>query len=140
MVPRGFRESEHKMMSGTSLMKTLIAATMLTGALAGTAAAVEPYGVWMRPSTGTQVRFYDCSGKLCGKIVGVKDQSRKSEIGTVILPGAAKSGANEWKGDLLNTENGKTYSGVVALEGKGLNLKGCVGFICQGETWTRVKE
>jgi uncharacterized protein (DUF2147 family) len=121
-------------------MKTLIAAAMLTGALSGTAAAVEPYGVWMRPSTGTQVRFYDCGGKLCGKIVGVKDQSRKSEIGTVILPGAAKSGANEWKGDLLNTENGKTYSGVVALEGRGLSLKGCIGFICQGETWTRVKE
>jgi uncharacterized protein (DUF2147 family) len=140
MLPRTFRESEHKMMSGISLMKTLIVVTMLTGALAGAASAAEPYGVWMRPSTGTQVRFYDCGGKLCGKIVGVKDQSRKSEIGTVILPGAAKSGTNEWKGNLLNTENGKTYSGVVALEGSGLSLKGCIGFICQGETWTRLKD
>lgn len=128
------------MMLGIPLMKTSIAMAVLVSTLASTASAAEPYGVWMRPSTGTQVRFYDCGGKLCGKIVGVKDQSRKSEIGTVILPGAAKSGAAEWKGDLLNTENGKTYSGVVALEGNGLSLKGCIGFICQGETWTRVKQ
>lgn len=127
-------------MTDISLTKTSIAVALLTGALTATAFAAEPYGVWMRPSTGTQVRFYDCGGKLCGKIVGVRDQSRKSEIGTVILPGAAKSGANEWKGNLLNTENGKTYSGVVALDGGGLSLKGCIGFICQGETWTRVKD
>jgi uncharacterized protein (DUF2147 family) len=128
------------MKSGISLIETTIVVALLTSALSGVASAAEPYGVWIRPSTGTQVRFYDCSGKLCGKIVGVRDQSRKAEIGTVILPGAAKSGANEWKGDLLNTENGKTYSGVVALQAGGLSLKGCVGFICQGETWTRVKE
>ena len=56
------------------------------------AGAADPYGTWIRPSTGTQVNFYDCGGKLCGKIVAVKDQSRKSEIGTVIMRGAVKSG------------------------------------------------
>ena len=95
----------------------------------------------MRPSTGTQVNFYNCGGKLCGKIVAVKDQSRKGEIGTVIMNGAAKTSDNEWRGDLLNTEDGKTYSGVVTLEGpNALNLKGCaLGFICKGETWQRMK-
>ncbi|HEY6858206.1 MAG TPA: DUF2147 domain-containing protein [Pseudolabrys sp.] len=111
----------------------------LTG-LPGIASASDPYGEWRRPSTGTQVSFYDCGSKLCAKIVSVKDQSRKSTVGTVIMGGAVKSGDNQWKGDLLNTENGKTYSGVVTLEGpQALNLKGCVGFICQGETWVRVK-
>jgi len=122
------------------LIETTIIVALLTSALCDVVSAAEPYGVWMRPSTGTQVRFYDCGGKLCGKIVGVRDQSRKGEVGTLIMPGAMKSGANEWKGDLLNTENGKTYSGVVTLQAGGLSLKGCVGFICQGETWTRVKE
>jgi Uncharacterized protein conserved in bacteria (DUF2147) len=37
----------------------------------------EPCGTWLRPSTGTQVRFYDCGGKLCGRISAVKDQARK---------------------------------------------------------------
>jgi uncharacterized protein (DUF2147 family) len=102
--------------------------------------AADPYGVWMRPSTGTQVNFYDCGGKLCGKIVAVKDQSRKGEIGTVIMRGSVKSSDNQWKGDLMNTDNGKMYAGVATLEGpNALNLKGCVTVICQGETWSRVK-
>lgn len=132
---------------GTEQIKAarLLAAGALTivlvGAFAGGVRAEEPYGTWLRPSTGTQVNFYNCSGKLCGKIVAVKDQSRKGEIGTVIMNGAAKSADNEWRGDLLNTEDGKTYSGVVTLEGpNALNLKGCaLGFICRGETWQRVK-
>lgn len=80
--------------------------------------------VSMRPSTGTQVNFYDCAGKLYGKVVAVKDQKRKSEIGTVIMTGAIKTGDNQWKGDLLNTDDGKIYSGVVTLQGpSALNLK-----------------
>ncbi|MBV8753672.1 MAG: DUF2147 domain-containing protein [Hyphomicrobiales bacterium] len=125
--------------------RRLLVGTMIAAALAisfaGSARADEPYGTWLRPSTGTQVNFYNCGGKLCGKIVAVKDQSRKGEIGTVIMNGAAKTSDNEWKGDLLNTEDGKTYSGVVTLEGpNALNLKGCaLAFICKGETWQRVK-
>ena len=116
-------------------------AAALAISFAGSARADEPYGTWLRPSTGTQVNFYNCGGKLCGKIVAVKDQTRKGEIGTVIMNGAAKTGESEWKGDLLNTEDGKTYSGVVTLEGpNALNLKGCaLAFICKGETWQRVK-
>ena len=80
-----------------------------------------------------------CGGKLCGKIAAVKDQARKKEVGTVIIKGAAKSGDNIWKGDLLDVESGKIYSGVVTLESaNALNLKGCIAAIfCRGETWTR---
>jgi len=119
----------------------VIVGVALAAGLAPSARADEPYGTWLRPSTGTQVNFYKCGGKLCAKIVAVKDQSRKGEIGTLIMNGAGKSGDNEWRGDLLNTEDGKTYSGVVTLEGPtALNLKGCVAAIfCKGETWQRVK-
>jgi uncharacterized protein (DUF2147 family) len=126
----------------TGLLPSIILAVALAGGMATLAQADDPYGTWMRPSTGTQVNFYNCGGKLCGKIVAVKDQSRKGEVGTVIMNGAAKTGDNEWRGDLLNTEDGKTYSGVVTLEGpNALNLKGCaaLGIICRGETWHRVK-
>jgi len=123
----------------SKLIKTL-AFLLFCGGLTTIARAADPYGVWMRPSTGTQVNFYDCGGKLCGKIVAVKDHSRKSEVGTVIMTGAAPSGDNQWKGDLLNTDNGKTYAGVVTMKGpNALRLEGCVAFICQGETWSRVR-
>jgi uncharacterized protein (DUF2147 family) len=123
----------------SKLVKTLGFLLFSLG-LATNARAADPYGVWMRPSTGTQVNFYDCGGKLCGKIVAVKDQSRRSEVGTVIMTGASQSGDNQWKGDLLNTDNGKTYKGVVTLRGpNALRLEGCVAFICQGETWSKVR-
>ena len=123
-----------------SLLVKSIAFVLLLIGLPSVASAADPYGIWIRPSTGTQVNFYDCGGKLCGKIVAVKDQSRKREIGTAIMRGAVKSGNDQWKGDLLNTDNGKTYAGVVTLEGpNALNLKGCITVICQGETWSRVR-
>lgn len=123
----------------SKLVKTITCVTFWAG-LVTVAHAADPYGIWMRPSTGTQVHFYDCSGKLCAKIVAVKDESRKSEVGTMIMTGAAKSGDNQWKGDLLDTDNGKTYAGVATLKApNALRLEGCVAFICQGETWSKVR-
>jgi uncharacterized protein (DUF2147 family) len=121
-------------------LKTALIA-LLIASLASAAGASDPYGTWERPSTGTQVSFYDCGGKLCAKIIAVKDPRKKDTIGRVIMPGATKSSENQWTGELLNTEDGKTYSGVVTLEGpKALHLKGCafVGLICKGETWIKV--
>ncbi len=123
--------------SGSLRRTALAAAFMLAGM--GSAMAASPYGTWVRPSTGTKVNFYDCGGKLCAKIVGVKDASKKGTVGTVIMSGASKTGDNKWEGDLLNTENGNTYSGHVTLSGGGLKLQGCAlgGLVCTGETWQR---
>lgn len=122
--------------------KTVIAAVVAGGALFATVALADATGTWVRPSTGTQVNFYACGANLCGKIVAVKDPSKKSTVGTVILSGAKKTGDNKWQGELLNTEDGKTYAGHVTLEGaNALKLEGCAlgGLVCKGETWTRAK-
>ena len=96
-------------------------------ALSGTARAAEPYGVWLRPSSGSQARFYNCGGKLCATIVAVKDASRKSEIGKSILHGAVKSVASTWTGNLTDVGTGKVYSGTVTLESESaLSLQGCI--------------
>ena len=121
-----------------SILRAAVATLVMTG-LATLAHAGDPTGTWTRPSTGTVVKFYNCGDSLCAKIVGVKDKSKQGTVGTVIMSGASKTGDNTWKGDLLNTEDGQTYSGVVTLAGGGLSLKGCVlgGIICKGETWSR---
>lgn len=139
-APRAVYAEEPRSKASRVWLAVALAAGLVATFTAGVRAD-EPFGTWVRPSTGTQVNFYNCGGKLCGKIVAVKDQSKKGEIGTVIMNGAAKSADNEWRGDLLNTEDGKTYSGVVTLEGpNALNLKGCVAAIfCKSETWQRVK-
>jgi uncharacterized protein (DUF2147 family) len=123
------------MTHASSLAVTTIAAAIILSP----AFAAEPFGTWVRPSNGAQVAFYDCGGKLCGKVTA--KGASNARVGTVIVSGAAKTGANEWKGKLLNPEDGKTYSGVITLVGAdGLNLKGCaLGVFCQGETWRRVK-
>ena len=126
-----------------TIKSALVTFALASFAVGGVANAAEPYGTpygtWTRPSTGAQVSFYNCGGKLCGKIVAVKDQARKNTVGTVIMKGAAKSGDSTWKGDLLDVESGKTYSGVVTLESaSALNLKGCVAAVfCKGETWVK---
>ena len=123
------------MTRASNLSLATIAATLIMSP----ALAAEPYGTWMRPSNGAEVSFFNCGGKLCGKVIGKGTSSAK--IGTMIVSGAAKTGANEWKGSLLNPDDGKTYSGVISLVGAdGLNLKGCaLGVFCQGETWRRIK-
>ena len=110
-------------------------------ALTDAASAGDPYGNWVRPSTGTQVRFYNCGGKLCGKIVAVKEEARTKEIGVMILNGALKSGANKWQGDMLDAGTGKVYSGVVISldDANVLSVKGCVMVICRTERWSRVR-
>jgi uncharacterized protein (DUF2147 family) len=110
----------------------LVLATVAAILILSPAIAAEPYGKWVRPSNGAEVSFFNCGGKLCGKVVSKGTSSAK--VGTMIVGGAAKVGANEWKGSLLNPEDGKSYSGVITLVGAdGLNLKGCaLGVFCEG--------
>jgi uncharacterized protein (DUF2147 family) len=114
-----------------------IALAAVIATVTSTAAFASPYGTWTRPSNGTKVEFYECGGKLCGKVISSKN---KDSVGKVIVSGAAKTGDNTWKGNLLNTEDGQTYNGIITLEGpKALNLQGCVlgGIVCKGETWVK---
>jgi len=118
------------------------------------ALAGDAFGVWRHPDNGSLVRMYKCGGGLCAKVIKVRDSSRKDVHnpnadlrsrpieGIVIMNGARKTGANTWKGQLYNTRDGKTYSGVITVKGPAtLELEGCVlgGLFCQGVTWARVK-
>ena len=122
-------------MLGKSLV---VAGALLT--LAGVAYAAEPYGVFERPSTGSHVRFYNCGGKLCGKVIAVKEPSRKGEIGKFVMRGGVKNG-NSWKGTLVDVGSGKTYSGTITAESaSALSVQGCLmSMLCQTESWPRVK-
>jgi hypothetical protein len=49
---------------------------------------------------------------------------------------------NKWSGKVYNAKDGKTYDSTITLETPNkLEIEGCVlGFLCGGETWTRVSE
>lgn len=121
-------------------MAAAVACLAAPAGAVGSSETKDPHGLWMRPEGGEQFSFYDCGALLCAKLVSVKKAEDEKAVGTVILRGAAKSGPNEWKGKLYNARDGKTYDGVVSLASANeLKLKGCLwGFLCSGETWTRV--
>jgi hypothetical protein len=48
----------------SSLLTRSAALTLFVIALPEIACAFDPYGTWMRPSTGTQVSFYDCAYRI----------------------------------------------------------------------------
>jgi uncharacterized protein (DUF2147 family) len=120
------------------LLLSLAAAAALIAPSAAVAADTPIYGVWVREGHPTdKLEFYDCAGKLCAKgTQPMLDGSPAPEI----LRKAAKTAPNNWKGDLFNPEDGKTYTGKIAYEPPDqLTMTGClVAFLCQSETWTRV--
>jgi hypothetical protein len=113
---------------------------MATALCAPTAAnAVDAiYGVWVREGhPDDKLEFYDCSGKLCAKgIEPMPDGSPPPEV----LKNAAKTTPNNWEGEIVDPESGKTYIGKIKLDSPtSLTMTGClVAFLCQSETWTKV--
>src|SRR5262249_54205112 len=49
-------------------------------------------------------------------------------------------GTDSWEGQVYNAKDGQTYASTITPHGTDqLEIQGCVlGFLCGGETWTRV--
>ena len=58
----------------------------------------------------------------------------------ILLDMKKKPGADQWEGQVYNAKDGQTYSSTITPVGTDqLEIQGCVlGFLCGGETWTRV--
>ena len=58
-----------------------------------------------------------------------------------VLLGMKPDGKDRWSGRIYNSENGKFYSGGIAmLADDRLRVRGCIlGFLCGGENWTRFR-
>jgi uncharacterized protein (DUF2147 family) len=136
----------------------LIFAPALAGGLAlATSANAVPMGTWLSQNGGTKVRITDCGGKLCGKVVWLKDplgadgkpktdrhnqdESKRARplIGVPVVQGMAPSGQNKWSGEIYNADDGKIYQAHVTVKSENaMNVQGCVlGLLCKSQTWTR---
>jgi hypothetical protein len=58
----------------------------------------------------------------------------------ILLEMKHKSGTEQWEGQVYNAKDGQTYSSTITpTDANHLEIQGCVlGFLCGGETWTRV--
>jgi uncharacterized protein (DUF2147 family) len=117
------------------------------------ALAADPTGDWKVADGVANIRVAQCSGNMWGvvaweKTPGGKDknnpdaskQSRPTLGMPILIDMKKKPGAEAWEGQVYNAKDGQLYSSTIKPVGnEQLEIQGCVlGFLCGGETWTRV--
>ena len=126
----------------------LILATSL-----GSALAADPTGDWRVADGVANIRVAQCNGSVWGAVAwekepGGKDihnpdaskQSRPTLGMPILIDMKKKAGVDAWEGQVYNAKDGQFYSSTIKPVGSDqLEIQGCVlGFLCGGETWTRV--
>jgi uncharacterized protein (DUF2147 family) len=117
------------------------------------ALAADPTGDWKVADGVANIRVAQCSGNMWGvvaweKMPGGKDknnpdvakQSRPTLGMPILIEMKKKPGVDTWEGQVYNAKDGQHYSSTIKPVGADqLEIQGCVlGFLCGGETWTRV--
>ncbi|NUR10383.1 MAG: DUF2147 domain-containing protein [Bradyrhizobium sp.] len=117
------------------------------------ALAADPTGDWRVADGVANIRVAQCNGSMWGAVSWEKqpggrdennpDVSKKNRptLGMpTLIDMKKKPGADQWEGQVYNAKDGQLYSATITLAGPDqLEIKGCVmGFLCGGETWTRV--
>jgi uncharacterized protein (DUF2147 family) len=117
------------------------------------ALALDPTGDWRVADGVANIRVAQCNGSMWGavaweKIPGGRDknnpdvskQNRPSLGMPILIDMKKKAGVDQWEGQVYNAKDGQFYSSTIKPVGPDqMEIQGCVlGFLCGGETWTRV--
>lgn len=136
-----------------------IAAALLTAPSAQAQSGADPSGIWLTQAGDARVRVSKCGGGICGVIVGLKDPidpntgkpqvddknpnpalKKRPVIGLPLFSGMQAAGPGKWSGRIYNADDGSTYASNVSIAGPDtLRVEGCVGALCGGENWSRVR-
>src|ERR1700687_2130688 len=117
------------------------------------ALAADPTGDWRVADGVANIRVAECNGSMWG--VGawektprgrdknnpdVSKQNRRTLGMPILIDMKKRPGADQWEGQVYNAKDGQSYSSTIRPIGPDqLEIQGCVlGFLCGGETWTRV--
>jgi uncharacterized protein (DUF2147 family) len=122
-------------------------------ASAAPALAADPSGDWLVADGVAHIRVAECSGNMWGVVAweqepgglddhnpDVSKRSRPTLGMPILINMKKKAGVDQWAGEVYNAKDGKTYSSTIKPIGSDkLEIQGCVlGFLCGGETWTRI--
>ena len=115
--------------------------------------AADPTGDWKVADGVANIRVAECNGGMWGAVSwekapgghdknnpDVSKQSRPTLGMPILIDMKKKPGVDQWEGEVYNGKDGKLYSSTIKPVGSDqLEIQGCVlGFLCGGETWTRV--
>jgi len=131
------------------MKKLLVTALLFTFASVGSASSEAVHGLWKTEPGDSggylHVRIAPCDDKLCGEIAAAFDKDDKpvsdyEHLGKQMLKNMRFTGnGNYKKGSIWAPDRDKTYKSKMKLKGDILTVKGCVAFVCRGQTWNRVK-
>ena len=143
------------------LVRALLAAGMLAPMAGGAAlAAGDPVeGIWKTENGRAHVQIKPCGTSMCGNIIWMaepnkedgtpkRDRNNPDEakqeqpiLGLQIISGFERDKPGVWDdGDIYDPESGKTYGSNLEVKPDGsLGVEGCILFLCQEQTWTRVE-
>ena len=123
------------------------------GATVLPACSASATGEWLVADKSARIMIHACGNHLRGVIAwervhGLDVQNpdpakrHRPTLGLPILIGMQSTGPDSWAGRIYNADNGKTYATkIILLSSNALQVEGCVmGFLCGGETWTKVRE
>ena len=117
------------------------------------ALAADPTGDWRVADGVANIRVAECNGSMWGAVAwekapgghdtnnpDVSKQNRPTLGMPILIDMKKKPGVDQWEGQVYNAKDGQLYSSTIKPIGSDqLEIQGCVlGFLCGGETWTRV--
>ena len=136
-----------------NIMRNVVYSGVILAAGLAPAFALDPTGDWKVADGVANIRVAQCNGSMWGAVSweqtpGGKDihnpdvskQNRPSLGMPILIDMKKKPGVDAWEGQVYNGKDGKLYSSTIKPVGPDqLEIQGCVlGFLCGGETWTRV--
>jgi uncharacterized protein (DUF2147 family) len=136
-----------------TIARTIVYSGVLLATGLNAALAADPTGDWKVADGVANIRVAQCNGNMWGvvaweKTPGGKDknnpdaakQSRPTLGMPILIDMKKKPGVDAWEGEVYNAKDGQLYSSTIKPVGTDqLEIQGCVlGFLCGGETWTRV--
>ena len=144
-----------EIMRTITYLRTLLATGLVSVFATGLAPAfaADPTGDWRVQDGVADIRVAECNGSMWGVVVWEKvpggqdknnpDASKQNRptLGMPTLLDMKKApAADQWDGQVYNAKDGQTYTAKIRpTDPDHLEIQGCVlGFLCGGETWTRV--
>src|SRR5436190_22587531 len=136
-----------------SLARTIAYTGLILATGLGSAQAADPTGDWRVADGVANIRVAECNGSMWGAVAwektpggrdknnpDVSKQNRATLGMPILIDMKRKPGVDQWQGQVYNAKDGQFYSSTIRPIGSDqLEIQGCVlGFLCGGETWTRV--
>jgi uncharacterized protein (DUF2147 family) len=136
-----------------NIMRQTVFSVIVLAAGSAPAMAIDPTGDWRVADGVANIRVAQCNGSMWGVVAWEKEpggrdtnnpdpaKQKRPTLGmSILIDMKKKAGADQWEGQVYNAKDGKLYDSTITPSGSDkLEIQGCVlGFLCGGETWTRV--